>query len=54
MNRAAQEANSRQAVVECTCKRGGSFAAWKYGTSLSNVKRWCKRYDGIRQSLAAR
>lgn len=27
-------------------RKGKSYASRKYGVSLSNVKRWCKRYDG--------
>jgi transposase InsO family protein len=54
MNKVTQEAKSRQAVIICANKRGKSFAAQKYGVSLSSVKRWCKRYDGTWQSLAAR
>lgn len=51
MNRITQEAHKRQAVVEIAIKKGKSFAAKKYGVSLSSVKRWCKRYDGTWQSL---
>ena len=54
MNRIAQEAHSRQAVVKLAMKKGKSFAARKYGVSLSSVKRWCKRYDGTWQSLKER
>ena len=54
MNRIAQEAHSRQAVVKLAMKKGKSFAAKKYGVSLSSVKRWCKRYDGTWQSLKER
>lgn len=51
MNKIAQEARNRQAVVKLAMKKGKSFAARKYGVSLSSVKRWCKRYDGTWQSL---
>ena len=51
MNKITQEARSRQAVVKLAIKKGKSFAAKKYGVSLSSVKRWCKRYDGTWQSL---
>ena len=51
MNKITQEARSRQAVVKLAMKKGKSFAAKKYGVSLSSVKRWCKRYDGTWQSL---
>ncbi len=54
MNRITQEAHRRQAVVEHAMKKGTSAAAQKYGVSLSSVKRWCKRYDGIWQSLKER
>ena len=54
MNRIAQEARSRQAVVKLAMKKGKSFAAKKYGVSLSSAKRWCKRYDGTWQSLKER
>lgn len=35
-------------------RKGKSYASRKYGLSLSNVKRWCKRYDGTWQSLKER
>ena len=54
MNRITQEARNRQAVVKLAMKKGKSFAAKKYGVSLSSVKRWCKRYDGTWQSLKER
>lgn len=54
MNKIAQEAVRRQGTVKLAMKKGKSFAAWKYGVSLSSVKRWCKRYDGTRQSLEER
>lgn len=54
MNKIAQEARARQAVVECANKHGKSYAARKYGVSLSSVKRWSKRSDGSWQSLAER
>lgn len=54
MNRVAQEAHSRQAVVKLALRKGKSFAAKKYGVSLSSVKRWSKRYDGTWQSLKER
>ncbi|MDR2360155.1 MAG: integrase, partial [Oscillospiraceae bacterium] len=54
MNILTQEAKARQAVVVCANKRGKSYAAKKYGVSLSSVKRWCKRYDGTWQSLRER
>jgi len=46
MNIVAQEARKRQAVVKLAKRKGKTFAANKYGVSLSSVKRWCKRYDG--------
>ena len=54
MNRVAQEAHNRQAVVKLALRKGKSFAAKKYGVSLSSVKRWSKRYDGTWQSLKER
>ena len=55
MNKIAQEARKRQAVVELAKRRKNKrFAAEKYGVSLSSVKRWSKRYDGTWQSLAER
>lgn len=54
MNRIAQEARKRQAVVKLANSKGKSFASAKYGVSLSSVKRWCKRYDGTWQSLKER
>ena len=46
MNIISQEARKRQAVIKLARKKGKSFAAQKYGVSLSSVKRWDKRYDG--------
>ncbi len=46
MNILTQEARKRQAVVKLARRKGKSFAARKYGVSLSSVKRWDKRYDG--------
>jgi transposase InsO family protein len=40
--------------VKCAEKKGKSYAAQKYGVSLSSVKRWSKRYDGTWQSLKER
>jgi transposase InsO family protein len=54
MKRLTQEAKSRQAIVKVAMKKGKSWAAAKYGVSLSSVKRWAKRYDGSRQSLIER
>ena len=54
MNRIAQEARKRQAVVKLAIRKGKSFASKKYGVSLSSVKRWYKRYDGTWQSLKER
>lgn len=54
MNIISQEARKRQAVVKLAMKKGKSFAANKYGVSLSSVKRWCKRYDGDWRSLVER
>ena len=46
MNIITQEARKRQAVVKLARRKGKSFAARKYGVSLSSVKRWDKKYDG--------
>lgn len=46
MNRLAQEARKRQAVVKLARRKGQSFAARIYGVSRSSVKRWDKKYDG--------
>ena len=55
MNMITQEAKKRQAAVKFAIrKKNKSFAASKYGVSLSSVKRWCKRYDGTWQSLTER
>jgi transposase InsO family protein len=55
MNRLTQEAKNRQAAVKFAIReKNKSFAARKYGYSLSSVKRWCKRYDGTWQSLKER
>jgi len=54
MNRITQEAKKRQGAVKLALRKGKSFAAEKYGVSLSSVKRWSKRYDGTWHSLAER
>lgn len=54
MDMITQEAKKRQAVVKCAEKKGKSYAAEKYGVSLSSVKRWSKRYDGTWKSLEGR
>ena len=47
MNILTQEARKRQAVVKLARrKKNKSYAARKYGVSLSSVKRWDKQYDG--------
>lgn len=46
MNIVSQEARRRQGVVKLARRKGKSFAAQRYGVSLSSVKRWDKRYDG--------
>lgn len=46
MNILSQEARKRQAVVKLARRKGKSFAASKYGVSVSSVMRWDKRYDG--------
>ena len=46
MNILSQEARKRQAVVKLARRKNKSFAAQKYGVSLSSVKRWDKKYDG--------
>ena len=47
MNILTQEAKKKQAIVKFAIKNGKSEASRRYGVSLSSVKRWCKRYDGI-------
>lgn len=47
MNILTQEAKKRQAIVKFAYKKGKSEAGRRYGVSLSSVKRWCKRYDGL-------
>lgn len=54
MNIITQEAKKRQGVVKQAIQKGKSYAARKYGVSLSSVKRWSKRYDGTWQSLVER
>lgn len=51
MNILTQEAKKKQAIVKYAVRNGKSKASYKYGVSLSSVKRWCKRYDGTWQSL---
>jgi transposase InsO family protein len=54
MNILTQEAHRRQGAVKTAFKKGKSYAAAKYGVSLSSVKRWCRRYDGDWRSLLER
>ena len=54
MNMITQEARKRQGVVKLALRKSKSFAALKYGVSLSSVKRWCNRYDGTLESLKER
>lgn len=51
MNIVTQKAKKRQQIIEYSKKHGKSKAARKYKESLSNIKRWSKRYDGTWQSL---
>lgn len=51
MNMIIQEVKKKQAVVESAIRKGKSETSRRYGVRLSSVKRWCKRYDGIWQSL---
>ena len=51
MNVITQNAMKRQVVVEYALKKGKSKASRQYGVSLSSVKRWCKRFDGTKESL---
>jgi len=45
------KAKKKQAIVKYALKKGKSKASRVYSVSLSNVKRWCKQYDGTLQSL---
>ena len=47
MNIITQEAKKKQAVVKFAKKNGKSAASRMYGVSLSSVKRWCSKYDGL-------
>lgn len=47
MNMIAQEARKRQAVVKLARRKGNILASNIYGVSLSSIKRWNKRYDGV-------
>ena len=51
MNRIAQEAAFRLAVVRYAERHGPSQAAIKYRVSRMTVYRWRKRYDGTKESL---
>ncbi|MFC2768203.1 MAG: helix-turn-helix domain-containing protein [Mitsuokella sp.] len=54
MNRIAQEAAFRLAVVRYAERHGPSRAAIKYRVSRMTVYRWRKRYDGTKESLVPR
>ena len=54
MNVVTQKAKKRQRIIEYSLKYRKSKAARKYKESLSNIKRWSKRYDGTWQSLKDR
>ena len=54
MNRIAQEAAFRLAVVRYAERHGPSQAAIKYRVSRMTVYRWRKRYDGTKESLVPR
>lgn len=41
----AQKARRREHVVKKALKKGKHYASLAYGEPLSNVKRWCNRYD---------
>lgn len=51
MSTITQEAHKRQVVVKLAKRKWQTYASKVYGISLSRVKRWCKLYDGIWQSL---
>jgi transposase InsO family protein len=44
-------AKKKEKIVQYANKHGKSKASRKYLEPLSNVKRWCKRYDGTWESL---
>ena len=46
-----KRARKKEYIVKHAIKYGKSAAARKYQESLSNIKRWCNRYDGTWQSL---
>ena len=51
MNIVTQKAKNCQRIIEYSLKHGKSEASRKYKETLSNIKRWSKRYDGTWQSL---
>ncbi len=46
-----QNALRRQAVVECSYKKGVKKAAARYNEPVSSIYRWRKKYDGTLESL---
>ena len=46
-----KRAKKKERIVWYANKHGKSIASRKYQESLSNIKRWCKQYDGTWQSL---
>lgn len=46
-----KRAKKKERIVWYANKHGKSSASRKYQESLSNIKRWCKQYDGAWQSL---
>ena len=54
MNRIAQKAAFRLAVVRYAERHGPSQAAIQYRVSRMTVYRWRKRYDGTKESLVPR
>jgi transposase InsO family protein len=46
-----KRSKKKERIVKYAVKHGKSKASRQYQESLSNIKRWCKQYDGTWQSL---
>lgn len=54
MNKITQDMRFNQAVIEYSLKHGVTSAAIRYKTTMQNIYRWRKKYDGTVRSLADR
>lgn len=51
VSEAKKEAKKKEKIVKYAIKHGKSKAHFSYREPISNIKRWCKQYDGKWQSL---